>query len=199
LEKELFMLIRFATILLGSFLIVPAADGMLRRGPEDGSGDDPGHAAKCPLRRFSPREDGAVREFVEQYGTGNWDLIAGRLGMSAREIRERWFNYLAPETTTAWTPEEDALLKRKVFVLGHLWNVLASFFPGRPATAIKNHYMALQQQREGANLFGASQQRQAGAGKRPATPLPEEEDREEYNSSSDDTTTDESGQSDHPN
>jgi hypothetical protein len=44
---------------------------------------------------------------------------------------------------SAWTPEEDALLREKFEVYGPQWSILKSFFINRSAINVKNHWTTL--------------------------------------------------------
>jgi hypothetical protein len=62
-------------------------------------------------------------------------------GRSARQCRDRWTNYLAPTLSLdPWTPEEDALIIRKVAECGTKWAAIAKEIPRRSDNAIKNRW-----------------------------------------------------------
>jgi hypothetical protein len=66
------------------------------------------------------------------------------LGRDARQCRERWTNYLAPDVSMEpWTTEEDTKLRELVDEYGFLWSWLSHFFPGRKDIALKKHYNRL--------------------------------------------------------
>ena len=49
---------------------------------------------KC---KFSQEEDDKLAELVRKFGPKNWKMIAeGIPSRSARQLRERWINYLDP-------------------------------------------------------------------------------------------------------
>jgi hypothetical protein len=92
--------------------------------------------------RFKPEEDAAILKFVEQHGPGRWkdasELLPGR---TAKNIRERYASYLAPELNRApFTPEEDDLIVEKFQEMGSSWARMRAFFPGRTDVAIRNRY-----------------------------------------------------------
>jgi hypothetical protein len=69
-------------------------------------------------------------------------------GRSIRQIRERYYNYLAPNLNNVkWTYEEDILLEEKVKEIGHQWKKISEFFVGRSAVNLKNRFISISHQR----------------------------------------------------
>jgi len=101
---------------------------------------------KAP-RRFTIDEDAILIKSVEQFGK-EWDIIATCLnGRNARQCRERYQTYLAPNINRSpWTNEEDNLLKEKHQIYGNHWAVIATFFQGRSDNQIKNRWHVLNRQ-----------------------------------------------------
>jgi hypothetical protein len=95
--------------------------------------------------KFSLNEDVLLRRLVSEFGESNWHRIAAEMrNRSARQCRERWFNYLSPNIKNApWTKKEDALLLEKFQEQGPQWHDLARFFPMRTDINIKNRYHVL--------------------------------------------------------
>jgi hypothetical protein len=93
-------------------------------------------------RRFTPAEDGALKRLVSVYGLDNWGIIASFMPeRNARQCRERYESYLAPNVYNApWTDEEDGLLRRMVGEVGLRWVKLVSHFPGRNTNSLKNRW-----------------------------------------------------------
>lgn len=81
-------------------------------------------------------------ELVAKYGTDAWTVVASELGSrTPKQCRNRYMLFLAPEVNkSAWTPEEDELLKRHYAEIGPRWAVLRAFFPGRTDLNIKNRF-----------------------------------------------------------
>lgn len=99
--------------------------------------------------------------------------IAKEMGSrSGKQCRERWHNHLDPSSqsrsalsctrTSAhisgfcstvnkgdWTPEEDALIQQMYAQFGSKWAEMAKHLPGRPDNAIKNHFNAQKQKKDG--------------------------------------------------
>lgn len=95
---------------------------------------------------FSQEEDKRIRELVSQMGDSNWNLIAEHMcGRSARQCRERWRNYLAPNVKNIpWTDEDDEELLDLVNKYGPQWAKIASSFMFRTDTNVKNRWILLQ-------------------------------------------------------
>lgn len=94
---------------------------------------------------FTKEEDEILRTYVNRFGTSNWQLISEHVpGRNARQCKERWFNYLAPEIENGpWSPEEDALLQEKYKEIGPRWTQIAKYFPSRSDVNVKNRWRFL--------------------------------------------------------
>jgi hypothetical protein len=105
--------------------------------------------------KFSPREDELLTHFVKQYGTGQWNKVAAHLkGRNARQCRDRWLGYVAPNVSNGpWTPEEEELLIRMYNQFGPKWQRIATFFKGRTDINVKNRWMLMERRfRRGVRL-----------------------------------------------
>jgi len=91
---------------------------------------------------FSEEENTKIKTLVEKFGTDSWKMVADNLpGRTARQCRERWKNYLAPEINKKpWKSDEDILLFRKFQEIGPQWVLMSSFFTKRTQNAIKNRW-----------------------------------------------------------
>jgi hypothetical protein len=89
---------------------------------------------------FSPEEDARLRNLVAARGTVAWVEIAEQLpGRSARQCRERWKLYLAPDVNNdPWSIEQEQQLLGLYFRLGPRWTLLANSFPSRTPNNVKN-------------------------------------------------------------
>lgn len=94
--------------------------------------------------KFTLQEDKAIIDNVIIYGH-NWKQIAMIFPTrrSARQIRERYNNYLSPKLSTTWTTEEDCLLMEKYTELGPKWAMIARYFQDRTDIQIKNRFYHL--------------------------------------------------------
>lgn len=132
-------------LFLASFSLVTACQGM----------QEAPHHRRI---KFTPEMDNALRQAVEEVGTGDWrrttSVYARILGYrntdpghnEIRRCRERWKHYLsAPETKQPWTEEEDSLLIAKAQELGQKWTKISTFLEGRSDIAVKNRFFVLLQ------------------------------------------------------
>jgi hypothetical protein len=99
-----------------------------------------------PRKKWTSKEDQALRNLVDQNGAENWASIASYLpGRKAKQCQERWSRHLASHLNLSpWTSEEDTLLLQKFSALGPRWTQIAEFFPGRSDISCRNEYGKLQ-------------------------------------------------------
>jgi hypothetical protein len=92
--------------------------------------------------RFSPKEDAVIMSAKMADPPESWNTIAKRLKRrTARQCRDRWMQYLAPEINSGpWTPEEDQLLVDKINEIGTIWVAMKPSFKGRSDIALKNRW-----------------------------------------------------------
>jgi hypothetical protein len=97
---------------------------------------------------FTEEEDAALHAAVGE-GMTNWGDVARRLsGRTAKQCRERWTNYLAPDVShTMWDAEEDALLLELELKYGRKWALIAREMPGRSENAVKLRFKSLDRQK----------------------------------------------------
>lgn len=93
-------------------------------------------------RMFTPEEDEILRKSVAVKGMKTWNEIAKQLPeRTARQCRDRYFNYLSPRIVqTPWDRQEDELLVKKVSEIGTHWSMIANFFPTRSDNNLKNRW-----------------------------------------------------------
>jgi hypothetical protein len=65
--------------------------------------------------RFTEEEDAQLVQLVAQFPTDSWAELAKMMpGRIPRQIRDRYQHYMSPGLNlSAWTPEEDTLLREK--------------------------------------------------------------------------------------
>lgn len=97
-------------------------------------------------RLFSKEEDEVIRLLVMKFGLNHWPYIASQLNnRTARQVRERWKNYLCPGVNNPpWSEEEDEKLTDLVKKHGPQWSKIASEFGTRTDVHIKNRWALLQ-------------------------------------------------------
>ena len=92
---------------------------------------------------FTAEEDDLLRRAMEDSFV-SWVKLAERIpGRTARQCRDRWVNYLAPQNRNGpWSPEEDSLLWEKYRLHGPQWARIARFLNGRSENNVKNRWYA---------------------------------------------------------
>ena len=99
--------------------------------------------------KFTKEEDETLIQLFNQFGK-NWKIIAkGMNGLTPRQCRERYQDYLSPGIRNeSWTPEEEKLLVEKFNEYGPKWTTIAKFFNARTDVNIKNHWTIMNQRLE---------------------------------------------------
>ena len=92
--------------------------------------------------KWTPEEDRALIESVKIHGTKNWIAVASLVpDRNSKQCRERWTAQLDPTLNhNEFTPQEDAVIILQHQANGPLWAKIASYLPGRSATAVKNRF-----------------------------------------------------------
>jgi myb proto-oncogene protein len=101
---------------------------------------------KTPKLKFSKEEDAFILNEVQIHGVGEWSTIASKMtNRGSRQVRERYFNYLAPDIKrNSFTIEEDELLIHLVTISGRKWANIARVMKTRAEITIKNRVLALE-------------------------------------------------------
>jgi hypothetical protein len=86
-------------------------------------------------RFFSLEDDQLLRQLKDDPSSLSWSEKSDRMpDFNARQVCERWSNYLSPTLkTTSWTKEEDA-------ELGQKWGIISLRMGNRSLPDIKNRF-----------------------------------------------------------
>jgi hypothetical protein len=95
--------------------------------------------------QFTKDEDKQILDLVGKTSIPQWNDIAAKIwGRSARQVRDRYLNYLSPELNKEpWTVEEDELLREKFAQHGSHWSFMKPFFVKRTCISLKNRWLML--------------------------------------------------------
>jgi hypothetical protein len=95
--------------------------------------------------KFTPEEDQLIREEVARSGPRCWVFIAAKIpNRTARQVRERWKNYLCADVNNGpWAPQEDELLIALMAQIGPKWSQLVPHFTNRTDVNLKNRAILL--------------------------------------------------------
>jgi hypothetical protein len=96
--------------------------------------------------KFTHDEDERLVQLVGKYGSDNWEDIAKALGTgrTKRQLRERWQNYLNPDLSPQYSPEEDKQLESLYEQHGSQWAKIAGMLGNKSAISARNRYRTLQ-------------------------------------------------------
>ena len=95
-------------------------------------------------RTFTRSDDLKLIELVGQFGK-RWRSISQCIpGKTSRQCRERYNNYICPDSCIiVWTDEEDQLLLKKYEQFGPQWSIILTFFSNRNVNQIKSRCFKL--------------------------------------------------------
>ncbi|GIL86719.1 hypothetical protein Vretimale_19812 [Volvox reticuliferus] len=112
-------------------------------------------------------EDQILKRLVDEFGEGNWSVIARHLnaalgkpaesGRIGKQCRERYNHHLRPDIKKdAWTEEEESLLVAAHLRFGNRWSDIAKVIKGRTENAVKNHWNATLRRKDNEKCGGRS-------------------------------------------
>lgn len=92
--------------------------------------------------KFTPEEDEMLKGLINKFGALNWIKISELMpSRSAKQCRDRYFNYLSEATTSKpWTKEEDGIILTLLPILGAKWVQISHHIPGRSGSNVKNRW-----------------------------------------------------------
>lgn len=96
-------------------------------------------------RKFTQEEDALLTSLVEKYGE-DWDNVSSHMPTrNARQVRDRYVNYLSPDVRMEpFTLEEDELIVEKINEIGPRWILMKKYFKGRSDIALKNRWLIVE-------------------------------------------------------
>jgi hypothetical protein len=121
-------------------------------------------------RFFSSDDDQVLRQLKSVTPELSWTQIADSMpGFRARQLRERWCNYLSPNLNTAnWTEEDDRRLMELYTDMGPKWGLIGAAMGNRAPPDIKNRFQLIHSRRQ--REIKAEQRRRRRAAKRSKVP-----------------------------
>ena len=108
---------------------------------QDDAKHEPKNNVSNKKSRFTNSEDDKLKIFFQKYGA-NWVKISEEIGSKTpRQCRNRWTLYLNPAVSAEpFSREETQALMFWVEKCGTDWSIIVNMFPGRSASALKNHF-----------------------------------------------------------
>eukprot|EP00281_Chroomonas_sp_CCMP1168_P013093 CAMPEP_0206283138 /NCGR_PEP_ID=MMETSP0047_2-20121206/40060_1 /ASSEMBLY_ACC=CAM_ASM_000192 /TAXON_ID=195065 /ORGANISM="Chroomonas mesostigmatica_cf, Strain CCMP1168" /LENGTH=879 /DNA_ID=CAMNT_0053713463 /DNA_START=12 /DNA_END=2649 /DNA_ORIENTATION=- len=97
------------------------------------------------LRAWTEDEDKKLLALVNQFGQGNWQLIAKNLhNRLPKQCRDRYVNKVDPTLKKGnWTEEEDRIIVAAQHKLGERWAAIGKFLDGRSESSIKTRWYSV--------------------------------------------------------
>ena len=116
-------------------------------------GDDRNSVGIKRRRLFSPHDDRRLARIIRENVFTGWKNVAKQMpGFTAKQLRDRWNNYLSPKNSfQPWSPEEDRIITEKVKEFGTKWSRIATFLHGRSDNSIKNRWNTILKDQDEAN------------------------------------------------
>lgn len=93
-------------------------------------------------KRWTPDQDLALRQAIDQFGQKNWKSIAQRVeGRNHAQCLQRWNKVLKPGLVKGhWNFDEDTILERMVLNGCHSWGEVSQAIPGRSAKQCRERW-----------------------------------------------------------
>ncbi|EAY14787.1 Myb-like DNA-binding domain containing protein [Trichomonas vaginalis G3] len=93
-------------------------------------------------RLFSPQDDRRLEQIIREGNFQGWKNVALAMpGFTAKQLRDRWHNYLSPRNSLApWSLAEDIIIVHKIKEIGTKWSQISTYLRGRSSNCIKNRW-----------------------------------------------------------
>jgi hypothetical protein len=103
-------------------------------------------------RFFSAFDDNTLCLIKDAYPSSSWREIASFMpGFTARQLRERWSNYLCPTLNASyWTDADDLKLMDLHQTIGSRWATIGKCMGNRSAPEVKNRFRNIQNRSGGS-------------------------------------------------
>jgi len=107
-------------------------------------------AAELRRDKFSQNEDDLLREIMNHNVHRKWDTIESIFqerttsgSRTARQLRERWYNYIDPGLELKWEHEDDRRLSDLVRQHGRDFALIGRIMGNRSGKGVQNRYRSL--------------------------------------------------------
>lgn len=108
-----------------------------------------GSRKKRVLNKFTKEEDVRLTRLMIENPKYNWEEVAEIMKTkSARQLKDRWQNYLDPSLDRSpFSEEEDAIILELYPQIGKRWKLMASHLPNRSPVDVRNRcYLLLRKE-----------------------------------------------------
>lgn len=98
-------------------------------------------SSRLPRQKFTKLEDNIIRAKWQEQGPSCLQELTLILGRKRKQIRDRYYFYLAPNVDNGpFTDEDDLILARLVLRYGFKWTLFTKYLKGKGANDVKNRW-----------------------------------------------------------